>query len=77
MSVFDSVKTVKQFLTARAKEDYSDKYLRGATLHFSQGHPRKGACWLYNFAFKQPRFGGDVSIYHFMDGEIVEFKHGP
>jgi len=77
ISLFDSVKTVKQFLETKAKEDYSDKYLRGVSLHFSQGHPRKGACWLYHFAFKQPRLGGDVSIYHFMDGEIVEFNHGP
>jgi len=77
ISLFESVKTVKQFLETKAKEDYSDKYLRGVSLHDSRGHPRKGACWLYRFAFKRPRMGGDVSIYHFMDGEIVEFHHGP
>jgi hypothetical protein len=77
ISLFDSVRTVRQFLEAKAKQDYSDKYLRSVALHFSEGHPRKGACWLYHFAFKRPRFGGDVSIYHFMDGEIIEFHHGP
>ncbi len=77
VSLFDSVKTVKRFLDTKAKQDYSDKYLRRVSLHHSQGHPRKGTCWLYSFAFKQPRLGGDVSIYHFMDGKIVEFNHGP
>ncbi len=77
ISLFDSVETVKRYLKTKAKEDYSDKYLHSVSLHYSKGHPRKGQCWLYGFAFKQPRFGGDVSIYHFMDGTIIEFNHGP
>jgi len=77
ISLFESVDTVKHFLATKAKQDYSDKYLNGISLHFSQGHPRKGPCWLYHFAFNEPRMGGDVCIYHFMDGEIIEFKTGP
>jgi hypothetical protein len=77
ISLFESVNTVKEYLNTKAKEDYSDKYLHGIGLNISQGHPRKGTCWLYYFAFKQPRMGGEVSIYHFMDGEIIEFNHGP
>lgn len=77
ISLFQSVEVVKEYLNSKAKQDYSDKYLHSVSYHFSEGHPRKGACWLYHFAFKQPRLGGDLSIYHFMDGEIIEFQHGP
>ena len=77
ISLFDSVDTVRAFLAGRAKLDYSDKYLSGVILHYSAGHPKKGLAWVYSFSFKQPRLGGDVSIYHYMDGTILEFKHGP
>ncbi|KAF1079198.1 MAG: hypothetical protein GQF41_4501 [Candidatus Rifleibacterium amylolyticum] len=77
ISLFKSVEIIKEYLSSKAKQDYSDKYLYSVSYHFSQGHPRKGACWLYHFAFKIPRLGGSISIYHFMDGEIIEFHHGP
>lgn len=77
ISLFQSVDIIKEYLGSKAKYDYSDKYLQSVIHHYSEGHPRKGACWLYNFAFKQPRLGGSISIYHFMDGEIIEFHHGP
>lgn len=77
ITLFDSVQTIKRYLETKAKEDYSDKYLHSASLHYSKGHPRKGHCWVYGFVFKQPRFGGDISIYHFMDGTIIEFQSGP
>lgn len=77
ISLFQSVEVIKKYLKSEAKQDYSDKYLNSVRYHYSEGHPRKGPCWLYSFAFKKPRFGGDISIYHFMDGEIIEFNHGP
>jgi len=77
ISLFQSVEIIKEYLNSKAKQDYSDKYLHSVSYHYSGGHPRKGACWLYNFSFKQPRLGGSISIYHFMDGEIIEFQHGP
>jgi hypothetical protein len=77
ITLFQSIETVKQYLATKAKQDYSDKYLDSVCRHYSQGHPRKGDCWLYHFAYVQPRMGGEVSIYHFMDGKIIEFKHGP
>ncbi len=77
ISLFQSVEIIKDYLKSKAKQDYSDKYLHSVSHHFSEGHPRKGACWLYNFAFKTPKLGGSISIYHFMDGEIIEFHHGP
>ena len=77
ITLFDSTERVEQYLKTEARQDYSDKYLHSVSYHFSNGHPRKGACWLYHFAFKTPRLGGDVSIYHFMDGQIIEFHHGP
>jgi len=77
ITLFDSAKHIERYLKTEAKQDYSDKYLRSVSYHYSGGHPRKGACWLYHFAFKKPRLGGNVSIYHFVDGEIIEFHHGP
>ncbi|MFZ5949636.1 MAG: hypothetical protein ACOYXC_02940 [Candidatus Rifleibacteriota bacterium] len=77
VSLFQSVTIIKEYLETKAKNDYSDKFLQSVSYHISEGHPRKGACWLYSFAFKQPKLGGNISIYHFMDGEIIEFHHGP
>jgi len=77
ISLFKSVEIIKEYLNSQAKQDYSDKYLHSVSYHYLEGHPRKGACWLYHFAFKIPRLGGSISIYHFMDGEIIEFHHGP
>lgn len=77
ISLFQSVETIKSFLKDGAKQNYDDKYLSGITLQYIEGHPKKGFAWVYLFSFKKPRLGGDVSIFHFMDGEIIEFHHGP
>jgi hypothetical protein len=77
ISMFDSVEKVKAFLKTEAKADYSDKYLVRISLQHFGGHPKKGFAWVYSFAFKKPRIGGDVSILHYMDGKIIEFHHGP
>jgi hypothetical protein len=77
ITLFDSVKRIERYLKKEATQDYSDKYLHSVSYHYSKGHSHKGPCWLYHFAFKRPRFGGEISIYHFMDGTIIEFQHGP
>jgi len=77
ISLFDSVERIKSFLKDEAKQDYSDKYLSGIALHYFDGHPKKGFAWVYSFSFKTPRLGGGISIYHYLDGEIIEFHHGP
>jgi hypothetical protein len=77
IGLFDSAERIKSFLKDEARQDYSDKYLSGIRLHFVDGHPRKGLAWLYTFSFKKPRLGGDISIFHYVDGEIIEFHHGP
>ncbi|HOR78447.1 MAG TPA: hypothetical protein PLG04_06560 [Anaerolineaceae bacterium] len=77
ISLFDSADAVKAFLANSAKQDYSDKFLSGIAWHYFEGHPKAGPAWVYTFAFKKPRHGGNISIYHYMDGEIVEFLHGP
>jgi hypothetical protein len=77
ISLFDSIERIKNYLKAEARQNYTDKYLAGVKLHYCEGRPKKGLAWVYSFAFKQPRLGGDISIYHFLDGEIIEFHHGP
>ena len=77
ISLLDSVDRIKSFLKDEATQDYSDKYLSGITLHYFDGHPKKGLAWVYSFSFKTPRLGGDISIYHYMDGKIIEFHQGP
>ena len=77
ISLFDSVERIESFLEDEARQDYADKFLSGIRLHYVDGHPRRGLAWLYTFSFKHPRLGGDVSILHYMDGEIIEFLHGP
>ncbi len=77
ISLFDSVERIKRFLKDGARQDYSDKYLSGITLRYFDGNPGKGLAWVYSFSFKKPRLGGDVSICHFMNGDIRELLHGP
>jgi len=77
ISLFDSVERVKAFLKNEAKLNYSDKYLSGVRLIEVDGVPKKGTAWVYSFSFKKPRLGGDIVIYHYMDGQIIEFTCGP
>jgi hypothetical protein len=77
ISLFESARRIEEYLKTEAKLDYSDKYLQSVTYHYAVGHPRQGVCWLYHFAFKRPRLGGEISIYHYLDGKIMEFHHGP
>ncbi|HNQ78535.1 MAG TPA: hypothetical protein PK747_02640 [Acidobacteriota bacterium] len=77
ISLFSSIEQVKAFLEKKAKLDYSDKYLSGVKLAQVESVPRKGTAWVYSFTFKKPRLGGDVVIYHYMDGEMIEFTCGP
>lgn len=75
--LFTSVETVKEFLNTKARLDYSRRVLVSVSLHHSTGQPRKGEAWVYSFVDDPPKLGGGVSIYHFTDGEIIEFQHGP
>lgn len=77
ISLFESMERVKLFLKNEAKYDYSDKYLSSVSLHYLDGHPKKGLAWVYSFSFKKPRMGGSISIFHYMSGEVIEFYHGP
>jgi hypothetical protein len=77
ISLFDSANAVKAFLVTTAKMDYSDKYPSKVALQYFDGNPKQGLAWVYTFSFKRPQRGGDISIFHFMDGEIQEFHHGP
>ena len=77
ISLFDSVDAVKAFLANSAKQDYSDKYPSKVALQYFEGHPKQGQAWVYTFSFRKPQRGGDISIFHYMDGEILEFNHGP
>ena len=77
IGLFDSVSAVKTFLATGAKMDYSDKYPSKVALQYFDGHPKQGLAWVYTFSFKRPQRGSDISIFHYMDGEILEFNHGP
>ena len=77
ISLFDSVEKVKAFLKKDAKANYSNKYLEQISLQQVESHPKSGIAWAYSFAFKKPQIGGEVTIFHYMDGEIIEFQHGP
>lgn len=77
VSLFSSVERVKVFLEKEAKLDYSDKFLSGVKLTNVESIPKRGQAWVYSFSFKKPRLGGDIVIYHYMDGELIEFECGP
>jgi hypothetical protein len=77
ISLFESVERVRQFLQEGSRQDCSGQYLRGVQLQYIDGHPRQGLAWVYSFSYKKPRLGGENSIFHYMDGEIIEFRCGP
>lgn len=75
--LFESVDVVKKYMEGKTKYDYSKLELKGIQKQYYKSHPRKGVAWAYFFSTPQPSLGGENSILHFMDGEIVEFHHGP
>lgn len=75
--LFESVEIVRDYLENDAEHDFSDLNLIGIRLHWFESHPRPGEAWIYSFTDKIPTLGDGVSIYHFTDGEIIEFPHGP
>ncbi|WFB37325.1 hypothetical protein P3T73_06065 [Kiritimatiellota bacterium B12222] len=77
ITFFESVDTIREFMSKKTKFDYSDRNLIEVSLKFIDGHPRKGEAWVYRFGHKIPKRGNDLSIFHFTDGEIIEFHHGP
>jgi hypothetical protein len=77
ISIFDSIDLIQEFLNSEAKFSYNDKYISRISLEYIEENPKKGIAWVYFFAFKQTRIGGSITIYHYMDGEIIEFINGP
>ena len=77
ITLFDSVDTIREFMRGETKQDYSDRNLIEVSLKFMEGHPRKGEAWVYRFGHKIPTRGTYLSIFHFTDGEIIEFLEGP
>lgn len=77
ITLFESVDVVREFMKKKTKYDYSDRNLIEVSLKYIDSHPRKGEAWVYRFGHKTPKRGNDLSIFHFTDGEIIEFHHGP
>lgn len=77
ISLFESTDTIRAFLKKKTKYDYSDRNLIEVSLKYFESHPRKGEAWVYRFAHRTPTRGNDLSIFHYTDGEIIEFHHGP
>ena len=77
ITLFDSVDTVREFMNKKTQYDYSDQNLIEVSLRWMDEHPRKGEAWVYRFAHRIPTRGTYLSIFHFTDGEIIEFQYGP
>ena len=76
ITLFESVDTVRQFMTTETEFHYSDRNLVEVSLKMIDGHPRKGEAWVYRFTHQIPKRGDDLSIFHYTDGQIIEFSHG-
>ena len=77
ITLFQSVDTVREFMMKKTKYDYSDRNLVEVSLKWVDGHPRKGEAWVYRFAHRIPTRGNGLSIFHYTDGDIIKFHHGP
>ena len=76
ITLFESIEKVKEYIEKNNLK-FEGMYLHGVTLQYIKGHPKKGLCWHYAWNFKKPRRGGEISIFHYMDGIIKVHNHGP
>ena len=76
ISLFESVEIVKDYIKEKNVK-LNGMYLHSITLQYMEGHPKKDYCWHYAWNHKKPRIGGEMSLYHFMDGVIQVQHHGP
>ena len=77
ISLVESIEKVAAFLKGKPPSRYTDKYLSSVSIRYIESVPKKGRAWVHVYSRRQPGLGGDISIYHYMDGSIVEFAHGP
>ncbi len=77
ITLFESVEIIQEYLKGKTKYDYSDRNLSGVTIKYFESHPKKGMAWVYQFSHRIPTLGNDLSIFHYTDGEIIEFHSGP
>ena len=72
MSLFESTQVIHKFLSGKTKNNYTGKYLTRVSLEFCESHPKKGFAYVYFFNNRGGRLGGELTIHHFIDGEIFE-----
>ena len=77
MSLFESTNVIRKFLSGSPKYNYSDKRLTRVSLEYCEEDPQKGFAYVYFFNNRGGRIGGELTIYHFMDGKIFERGVGP
>ena len=77
MSLFESTQVIHKFLSGKTKNNYTGKYLTRVSLEFCESHPKKGFAYVYFFNNRGGRLGGELTIHHFIDGEIFEAGVGP
>lgn len=77
ITLFESVKNIQEYLQGETEYDYSDRNLSSVTMKYFESHPKKGMAWVYRFTHRTPTRGNDLSIFHYTDGKIIEFHHGP
>ena len=77
MSLFESTQVIHKFLSGRTKNNYTGKYLTRVSLEFCESHPKEGFAYVYFFNNQGGRLGGELTIHHFIDGEIFEDGVGP
>lgn len=76
ITLFESIEVVKQYVKKNLNIE-SSTVLQSVNLVFIANHPKKGICWQYHWSEMGVIGGGDFSIFHYMDGEIIYYPHGP
>jgi len=77
LSLFDSINVIRKFLSGTTQYNYADKNLTRVSLEYSESHPRNGFAYVYFFNNREVVMGGELTIYHYMDGKIFELTVGP
>jgi hypothetical protein len=76
ITLFESMEIIKNYIKEKNLK-FEGMYLHSVTLEYIKEHPKKGLCWHYAWRFKIPSRGGEISIFHYMDGTIIVHHHGP
>jgi hypothetical protein len=76
ISLSQALESASRYVTEH-RIDLSGQFLQSITLQFEAAGEHRGHYWLVQWAWSQPRLGGEFSLRLYMDGTIEARRLGP